>query len=104
MGDGSFLACFQAPDRPFDFKERHDYDLHIALDVDQETLHDMFAKGKAQGTETRDISDHGFVQSIYFRDPNGYVIELAVRTDTDDASPVEAKSAARVDLATTLRL
>jgi hypothetical protein len=53
-----------------------------------------------QGIETRDISDHGFVQSIYFRDPNGYVIELAVRTDTDDASPVEAKSAAREALVT----
>jgi catechol-2,3-dioxygenase len=25
--------------------------------------------------------DHGFVRSIYFRDPNGYVIELTVSTE-----------------------
>ena len=30
----------------------------------------------ANGIETRGISDHGFIDSIYFRDPNGYVIEL----------------------------
>jgi catechol 2,3-dioxygenase-like lactoylglutathione lyase family enzyme len=32
MGDGSFLAFFEAPEYPFDFKDQHDYDLHIALD------------------------------------------------------------------------
>jgi len=35
----------------------------------------MFEKGKSSGTHR--ISDHGFVHSIYFRDPNGYVVELA---------------------------
>ena len=39
MDDGSFLAFFEAPDYPFDFKDQHDYDLHIALEVDHETLH-----------------------------------------------------------------
>ena len=33
-------------------------------------------KGKKLNIETRGISDHGFIKSIYFRDPNGYVIEL----------------------------
>jgi catechol-2,3-dioxygenase len=37
------------------------------------------AKGRAAGIETRGISDHGFIHSIYFRDPNGYVIELTAR-------------------------
>ncbi|MEM7405055.1 MAG: VOC family protein [Pseudomonadota bacterium] len=77
MGDGSFLAFFEAPDRPFDFKEQHDFDLHIALEVDDAYLDAMFEKGKAAGVHTRGISDHGFCRSIYFRDPNGYVIELA---------------------------
>jgi catechol-2,3-dioxygenase len=36
-------------------------------------------KGKALGIETRGISDHGFVHSIYFPDPNGYVIELTAK-------------------------
>ena len=37
----------------------------------------MFEKGKKEKIDTRGISDHGFISSIYFRDPNGYVIELA---------------------------
>ena len=80
MGDGSYLAFFEAPEMPFEWKSQHDYDLHIALEVDAPTLQDMLAKGKARGIETRGISDHGFIRSIYFRDPNGYVIELTAKT------------------------
>ena len=79
LGDGSFLAFFETPDMPFEFKKQHDYDLHIALEVDDATLDRMFAKGKARGVETRGVSDHGFIRSIYFRDPNGYVIELTAK-------------------------
>jgi catechol 2,3-dioxygenase-like lactoylglutathione lyase family enzyme len=93
MGDGSYLAFFEAPDQPFAFKEQHDFDLHIALEVDRKTLDEMFARGKAAGIETRGISDHGFVDSIYFRDPNGYVIELTTRTadDHEDLDPARAR-------------
>ena len=80
MDDGSCLAFFEVPDSPFDFKEQHDFDLHIALEVDYAELEAMFAKGKAAGIETRGIADHGFVHSIYFRDPNGYVVELTAKT------------------------
>ena len=45
MGDGSFLAFFESPGQPFDFKEQHDFDLHIALEVDDATLTRMFEKG-----------------------------------------------------------
>jgi hypothetical protein len=31
------------------------------------------------GTETRGVVDHGFIHSVYFRDPNTYVIELSAR-------------------------
>ena len=79
LGDGSYLAFFEAPDMPFEFKPRHDYDLHIALEVDRPVIDEMLAKGKAHGIETRGISDHGFIHSIYFRDPNGYVIELTAK-------------------------
>jgi catechol 2,3-dioxygenase-like lactoylglutathione lyase family enzyme len=79
MDDGSYLAFFEAPDMPFEFKDQHDYDLHIALEVAPEALEPMMAKGKAAGIETRGISNHGFIHSIYFRDPNGYVIELTAR-------------------------
>jgi catechol 2,3-dioxygenase-like lactoylglutathione lyase family enzyme len=79
LGDGSYLAFFEAPDMPFDFKDQHDYDLHIALEVEPEFQRAMFDKGKQSGLETRGIVDHDFIHSIYFRDPNGYVIELASR-------------------------
>jgi catechol 2,3-dioxygenase-like lactoylglutathione lyase family enzyme len=82
MGDGSFIAFFEAPDDPFEFKDQHDFDLHIALEVDMDTLKDMFARGKAAGIETRGIADHGFIHSIYFRDPNGYVVELTTPVDS----------------------
>ena len=79
LDDGSCLAFFEAPDMPFEFKEQHDFDLHIALEVEPDALDEMFAKGKAAGREVRGVSDHKFIRSIYFRDPNGYVIELAAK-------------------------
>ena len=86
LGDGSYLAFFEAPERPFDFKKQHDFDLHIALEADTETFESMFAKGKAAGIETRGVADHDFIHSIYFRDPNGYVIELSVKLPNHDES------------------
>jgi catechol 2,3-dioxygenase-like lactoylglutathione lyase family enzyme len=100
MGDGSFLAFFEAPDHPFEFKEQHDFDLHIALEVDNETLHDMFSRGKDQGVETRGISDHGFIHSIYFRDPNGYVIELTAKVEAEEVPLEQQKQDARQALDT----
>ena len=79
LDDGSYLAFFEAADMPFDWKAQHDFDLHIALEVEPPVLPEMMAKGKALGIETRGISDHGFVHSIYFPDPNGYVIELTAK-------------------------
>jgi len=98
LGDGSYLAFFEAPDVPFEFKAQHDYDLHIALEVDSDTLHDMLARGKAAGIETRGISDHGFIHSIYFRDPNGYVIELTAKTSSHASAMDPALNGAREKL------
>ncbi len=95
LGDGSFVAFFEAPDRPFDFVPQHDFDLHIALEVDRGTLEAMFEKGKAKGIDTRGIVDHGFVHSIYFRDPNGYVVELAAPTGGSTRSAKDERRAAR---------
>ncbi len=93
MDDGSCLAFFEAPDRPFEFKEQHDFDLHIALEVSPQTLESMLAKGKLEGREVRGISNHGFIDSIYFRDPNGYVIELtAKKAGHDEAMHAESKA------------
>jgi catechol 2,3-dioxygenase-like lactoylglutathione lyase family enzyme len=93
MEDGSCLAFFEAPEQPFEFKEQHDFDLHIALTVDHNELEPMMEKARGLGIHTRGIADHGFAHSIYFRDPNGYVIELAAPApgtagfDADSAAP-----------------
>lgn len=99
LGDGSFLAFFEAPATPFEFKDQHDFDLHIALEVDEETQRTLFEKGKAAGVETRGVADHGFIRSIYFRDPNGYVIELATKDAGADAYETEAAKNAHASLA-----
>jgi catechol 2,3-dioxygenase-like lactoylglutathione lyase family enzyme len=98
LGDGSYLAFFEAPDMDFEFKVQHDYDLHIAVEVDQATLEKKFAEGKARGIETRGVSDHGFIRSIYFRDPNGYVIELTMKMPNHDQAMDPASNAARAKL------
>ena len=38
LGDGSYLAFFEVPDMPFEFKPQHDFDLHIALEVEPGTF------------------------------------------------------------------
>ena len=98
LDDGSYLAFFEAPDMPFEFKRQHDYDLHIALEVDEPVLEQMMAKGKSHGIETRGISDHGFIHSIYFRDPNGYVIELTAKMPRHAQATDPAVNGARVKL------
>lgn len=98
LDDGSYLAFFEAPDMPFEFKRQQDYDLHIALEVEEAILKSMLAKGRERGIEMRGVSDHGFVHSIYFRDPNGYVIELAAKMPGHDLAMDPARNEARAKL------
>jgi catechol-2,3-dioxygenase len=83
---------------PFEFKPQHDYDLHIALEVERSVLEPMMAKGRAAGIEVRGISDHRFIDSIYFRDPNGYVIELTAKRPSHDREMDPATNGARTKL------
>jgi catechol 2,3-dioxygenase-like lactoylglutathione lyase family enzyme len=98
LDDGSYLAFFEAPDMPFEFKAQHDYDLHIALEVDEDALKGMLEKGRQHGIETRGVSDHGFIHSIYFRDPNGYVIELTAKLPGHDQAMDPRTNGAREKL------
>src|SRR5579885_675882 len=66
MDDGSCLAFFEVPGRPFEFNHQDSLDLHIALAVEPEVFDRMLDKGRAEGREVRD--------------PNGYVIELTADT------------------------
>jgi len=94
LDDGSCLAFFDVPDVPFDFKEQHDYDLHIALEVPRSELEPMMQRAKAAGKEVRGIANHDFIESIYLRDPNGYVIELTAKTPDHDDKVTAAKKVA----------
>jgi len=99
LGDGSFLAFFEAPDRDFDFKDQHDFDLHVAMEIEsEEELQRMLERGRALGIETRGPSDHGAMRSIYFRDPNGYVAELTVKKAGHDAAMDPRRNGARATL------
>lgn len=99
LGDGSFLAFFEVPGSPFDFGPRHDFDLHVALEVaDEAELDRMAARGRAAGVETRGPADHGIIRSIYFRDPNGYVIELTAKTPAHEAAMDPRRNGARAAL------
>ena len=84
MPDGSCLAFFEAPAQPFEFKVQHDFDLHIALEIPHADLAPWVAKGRAAGLDVRGPADHGMIDSIYFRDPNGYVIELTGKRPNHD--------------------
>ncbi len=95
LDDGSCLAFFETDDFPFEFKRQHDFDLHIALEVESDALQAMLAKGRALGIECRGPSNHGMVDSIYFRDPNGYVIELCAKRAGHDALMDPAINGAR---------
>ena len=95
LDDGSHLAFFESMDMPFEFKKQHDYDLHIALEVGAEALQPMLAKGRDRGLEVRGPSDHGMIDSIYFRDPNGYVIELCAKRAEHDTLMDPTRNGAR---------
>ncbi|HEX5379361.1 MAG TPA: VOC family protein [Phenylobacterium sp.] len=97
--DGSFLAFFEVPDQAFDFKPQHDFDLHVALDADEASVEAAVAAARARGLEVRGPSDHKFIRSTYFRDPNGYVVELAVRTPASPEIMADQQRTARDVLA-----
>ena len=70
---------------PFELKEQHDYDLHVALEVGTESQPPMLHRGRALGIRTRGLSDHGTIDLIYFRDPNGYVVKPCAKRANHDA-------------------
>jgi catechol 2,3-dioxygenase-like lactoylglutathione lyase family enzyme len=98
LDDGSHLAFFETDDFPFEFKRQHDYDLHIALEVAPADLQAMLARARERGMEVRGPSDHQMIDSIYFRDPNGYVIELCAKRAEHDTLMDPARNGARETL------
>ena len=98
MADGSCMAFFEEPGEPFEFKVQRDFDLHIALEIPHDDIQPWLDKAKAAGQAVRGPSDHGMIDSIYFRDPNGYVIELTGKRPGHDADMDPAQNGARQHL------
>jgi len=98
MDDGSYLAFFEAPEMPFEFKDQHDFDLHIALEVPESHMLAMKHRAEERGMEVRGVSDHDFIHSVYFRDPNGYVVELTCKQPNHDQATDNSRNQARSKL------
>lgn len=97
MGDGSFIAFFDlgddlasdpSPNTP-------SWVNHLALNVASvDDLLQAKQRLEAAGVEVVGVTDHGFINSIYFFDPNGIRLELTVQvkpTRRDPAAIAETR-------------
>ena len=86
LGDGSFIAFFDlgddlasdpSPNTP-------SWVNHLALSVDSvATLQLAKQRLEDAGIEVVGVTDHGFINSIYFFDPNGIRLELTTPLDAE---------------------
>ena len=86
-GGGNVLAFFEVPNSPpMGWDENSPRWLqHIAFEVgSMEELQESRAKLEANGIEVLGVTDHTIFKSIYFRDPSGHRLELAVNTGTPE--------------------
>ena len=86
-GGGNILAFFEIPKSAPMGRDPNtpNWVQHIAFEVGSlDELNAARAKLEANGVEVLGITDHTIFQSIYFRDPNGHRLELAVNTGTPD--------------------
>ncbi|MGE4062670.1 MAG: VOC family protein [Rhodospirillaceae bacterium] len=86
-GNGNVLAFFELPQQKAMGRDQNtpEWVQHIAFKVDDvETLDRVKAKALAKGIEVLGPTDHGVFKSIYFFDPNGHRVELAVDTGTPE--------------------
>ena len=84
-GAGNVLAFFELPNSPAMGRDPNtpEWVQHLALQVG--SLDDLLAakaRLEADGIEVIGPTDHTIFKSIYFFDPNGHRLELAVQTST----------------------
>ncbi len=86
-GQGNVLAFFELPNSPALGRDANtpEWVQHIAFKLESlEALTDAKAKLEAAGIEVLGIIDHTIFKSIYFFDPNGHRLELAVDIGTTE--------------------
>ena len=86
-GGGNVLAFFEVPNSPpMGWDENSPRWLqHICFEVgSMEEMDEARVKLEANGVEVLGTTDHTIFKSIYFRDPDGHRLELAVNTGTPE--------------------
>ena len=101
MEDGSYVAFFDLGDGEGTARDPATprWVNHLALEVaDEAALAAAKARLEAEGVDVLGITDHGFVKSIYFFDPNDIRLELTCRI-ADKAALADKASQAHARLA-----
>jgi glyoxylase I family protein len=101
LGDGSYIAFFDLGDDQAAAPSPNTpaWVNHIAFEVPARAdLEAAKARLEAAGVEVLGITDHHFINSIYFFDPNGIRLELAIRLDPPQYM-AEKKQAAHEEIA-----
>ncbi|KAF0166911.1 MAG: lactoylglutathione lyase [Rhodocyclaceae bacterium] len=86
-GAGNILAFFELPTRPEMGRDPNtpSWTQHLALEVgSMEEMLAAKARLEADGIEVIGPTDHTIFKSIYFFDPSGHRLELAVNTGTSE--------------------
>ncbi len=86
-GQGNILAFFELPNSPEMGRDPNtpDWVQHIAFKVESiEMLLSIKSKLEMAGIAVVGVTDHTIFKSIYFFDPNGHRLELAVDVGTAD--------------------
>jgi len=84
-GNGNVLAFFEIPNSPPMGRDANTpaWVQHLAFQVDSEDeMMSVKQTLEADGIEVIGPTNHTIFKSIYFRDPNGHRLELAVNTGT----------------------
>jgi catechol 2,3-dioxygenase-like lactoylglutathione lyase family enzyme len=86
-GGGNVLAFFELPNSPPQGRDEATpaWVQHIAFEVGSvDELEATKTRLQAEGIDVVGVTDHTIFKSIYFYDPNGHRLELAVNTGTSD--------------------
>lgn len=98
MGEGDFLAFFDIPDQfaPDLFKPYGSMDLRLGLKVLGEAeLAGLEKRLTDAGIDYKGPVDHGYIKSIYLKDPNGLNLEIAAVTPDHEAILSQEKAKAK---------
>lgn len=101
LDDGEYIAFFDIGGDKATAKdpETPEWVNHIAFEVaDEDELSRWKAKLESHGIEVVGVTDHHFVHSIYFFDPNGIRLELTHPQESTAGYMVEKRASARREL------